>query len=541
MPTPIHPCQSILWSAACVLLTVVCTLTGGAHIAAQPLDPPILDWRRGQKPAMFNLTPQAELVDGSIVGRVVEPDNKWNIFFTTDADLLDGGERYRVIVDYRVLDAGAADNAMLYMVMRSDEPGAQWTPTVKLDGEVGEPASVTVDYLLPDGVSGHELRFCARADGALAIDRLRIQPLPRLDAAVLADPDLSLTAPGPADFEGRPFEPFALCAHLDRVHFYTDEQVEAALDFAEELGVQTFRVGVSWTRMMPHGPDAHQPYLDRLDRIFTGLERRGIEPLLVIIGVPSWASSAPPGAERPWSYMPRDLDQFRDYVRLVVDRYGGFADFYEINNEPDWHFWSSSIADYMTYSRAAVEIIRELDPQARVMNGGFSGTGLWYMEGSKPDTFARILDLGFAEVFDILAIHTYDRTAEQVIYRVNRWQAMLESKGLGDTPIWITEAGFSVWHNEWNNVTTTEAQQADYLSDLYNIVTRHPSVEKVFWYNLRNKDHYKRPRERGFGLIQNDFTTKPAADVYRRMTHELKPGRDPRLWQVDRWLDIPPQ
>ena len=77
-------------------------------------------------------------------------------------------------------------------------------------------------------------------------------------------------------------------------------------------------------------------------------------------------------------------------------------------------------------------------------------------------------------------------------------------------PIWFTEFG---WSSATNSSCAVDQQtQANYLTQAYQIAAQDPYVQVALWYNFR-QDYWAADSsdwDGGFGLINKDFSTKPA-------------------------------
>jgi hypothetical protein len=78
------------------------------------------------------------------------------------------------------------------------------------------------------------------------------------------------------------------------------------------------------------------------------------------------------------------------------------------------------------------------------------------------------------------------------------------------SPVWITEFGYTsctIGSDRW---CVSEQQQADYLAQATRLVATWPWVRSFLVYNLRDKGSDPTSTEDNFGLVRHDLTAKPA-------------------------------
>jgi hypothetical protein len=118
---------------------------------------------------------------------------------------------------------------------------------------------------------------------------------------------------------------------------------------------------------------------DALDATLARLERNGVTDILFTLDkfLPQWAG--------PTLGPPRDVEDWRGFVRAVAERYGDRIDFYQIWNEPAFdknseaakkfnaiHFGGVFLTDYPPLLKASYEEIKRADPDSYVVCGSLS-------------------------------------------------------------------------------------------------------------------------------------------------------------------------
>jgi hypothetical protein len=155
---------------------------------------------------------------------------------------------------------------------------------------------------------------------------------------------------------------------------------------------------------------------------------------------PTWASSAPTemgGYGLGAANAPRDMNDWRDYVRTLAKRYAGRIRYWELWNEPDYAGnYVGSMSSLVEMARIAREELLAADPGNVLVGPGFSGDQ--GMNGL--DVF---LTAGGGQYIDKVGFHWYySNNPESLVSRIDNVRNILKVHGIGDKPLWNTEAAF---------------------------------------------------------------------------------------------------
>jgi hypothetical protein len=213
---------------------------------------------------------------------------------------------------------------------------------------------------------------------------------------------------------------------------------------------------------------------------------------------PTWASSSP-GEKHAWGYgagaMPKNHDDWKQYVSAVVSRYKGRIAGYEVWNEPKFAdllgrckgavFFCGSAADLVTLTRSAHEIIKGIDPAAVLASPGFTGAipGLPLLD--------EYLAAGAAPYLDAISYHFYDLEPEAAWKTIDELRKILHAHKLDRLPIWNSEVGFLV-QNQAGSVTPQQPwgvfsvvfspeAAAGRLARVH-LVAASGGLDRVYWY-----------------------------------------------------------
>lgn len=196
-----------------------------------------------------------------------------------------------------------------------------------------------------------------------------------------------------------------------------------------------------------------------LDTWVAAAERNGVPDIILTLGqTPAWASSNPDdvnyvgaGAPAP----PTNIQDWRDYITAVAERYKGRIRCYEIWNEPnDNTYFTGTVAQLAQLTEEAYKILKAVDPQNTVISPAAYSAG--YL-----DTF---LATGAGQYVDVIGHHFYTTPPEVTGAEIANVRLVMNKYGIGSKPLWDTEGASG------DNTTPPEQAAAymvrKYLTDL---------------------------------------------------------------------------
>lgn len=312
----------------------------------------------------------------------------------------------------------------------------------------------------------------------------------------------------------------------------SNADLDRELDLARDANANVVRVDVNWGSLETGGKGQYSPwYLEKLDRFVNGADARGMKVIAMVWSTPCWASSAPADVKRDcagawWdrgvgSYLPTNLADYGDTARFVTARYGDKLAALEVWNEPnlDNKFFlraDDPAAAYAALLKAAYPRAKAGNAEVPVLAGSLAYADRPFLD--------RLYAHGINGYHDGIAIHPYNEWR----HPGDRWQADWKKYTLlpgtewirqgqqaaGDnTPIWITEFGWTTGtQSGWR---VTQAQQADFVRDSFPVLAQLSYVRSAVVYNLRNKGTDAGGHEDNFGIVNRDFSPKPAYTALR--------------------------
>lgn len=147
------------------------------------------------------------------------------------------------------------------------------------------------------------------------------------------------------------------------------------IDLAGDLGVNTYRISISWARVEPREGEYDERELAYYDDVIATMIRRGIRPMITLMhwDYPGWLLD-----QGGW-VNPDAVPKFLDYARTIVTRYGDRVDLWVTFNET-LYFIIQEMAlrpldpvsalrmneNLVAAHRQAYDLIHGIDPVAKV-------------------------------------------------------------------------------------------------------------------------------------------------------------------------------
>jgi hypothetical protein len=266
---------------------------------------------------------------------------------------------------------------------------------------------------------------------------------------------------------------------------------------------------VTWPYLEPH---KHQFRFDTLDA-YVSLARQHNTGILLPLGLsPGWASARPleKSVYQPGSAAePKDIQDWRNFVRAVATRYRGQINAYEIWNEPNLsQFCSASVDQILLLTREASQIIHEVDPAAIVVSpSATESKGLAWL--------SEFLAKGGGQYVDVIGYHLYvnPQPPEAMVPLIQQIRQIMANNGQGSKPIWNTEAN---WFSPKPFPSGDLA--AAYLARSY-ILNWAADVQRLYWYAWDNHAVLVTTTQ------QDSQTLTPAGQAYRSVYQWLVGAR----------------
>lgn len=246
-------------------------------------------------------------------------------------------------------------------------------------------------------------------------------------------------------------------------------------------------------------PNKDQWEFERLDHYVSLAQQHGTSMLLPLGMTPLWAA-----ARQQMTAEPKNIDDWRTFVKTVVSRYKGRIQAYEIWNEPNLpDFWTGTTDEMLTLTKEASEIIRAVDPKAIIVSPSATADyGIpWFIE---------FLKKGGGQYVDVIGYHFYvnpsTKPPEQMLPVIERVRQIMSENSLGNKPLWNTETG-------WLAPAQFDSEElaAGFLARAY-ILAWAAGIQRFYWYawdnrslaivTYRESEHRVTPAGNAYKVIQ---------------------------------------
>ena len=202
-----------------------------------------------------------------------------------------------------------------------------------------------------------------------------------------------------------------------------------------------------------------------------------------------------------------NIPLFLNFLEITVERYKGKVDAWQIWNEPNILFWRGTNKEYYELTRLSAQRIRETDPDAYIIGGGFWRAPRGFLKGMHK--------AGALENLNALSFHPYETSPERAVkVHENFVEIMTEINFTGE--IWITEVGYPT--GGWSPINVSMKNFPSYvIKTMAGYAAR--EARALLWYQFAdpyNEGEYpdKINSEDYFGLTYPNRTKKNGGWAY---------------------------
>lgn len=302
------------------------------------------------------------------------------------------------------------------------------------------------------------------------------------------------------------------------------EDPDVVLDAHLAIGATVLRTAVHWRDVQPEPGTWHWA---ATDEAIGRAARRGLKTIAVLYSVPPWAAAGAPSPHCSRDRMasrcqpppaPERLADFQEFVAQLAIRYPSLAAI-EVFNEPNVAAWTwqprADPEHYARVLRAAHEAVERVRPRLPVLSGGIAFPGVPTPPGSmSPGEFLeRMYRAGARGAMDGIAVHPYPADTSPFEAATSSYhRLMAETTAIRnrrrdrDVPLWITEVGYTTT----GPFAVTPGRQSRWLVRILEDAFAREDVAAVVVHTLRDPAGSPASPESGYGLLNGDFSPKPA-------------------------------
>jgi len=307
-----------------------------------------------------------------------------------------------------------------------------------------------------------------------------------------------------------------------------------------ELGVRVVRYTVHWDAVAPTRPAAPASPTDRAydwhdsDTVLGALRAAGIQPLVQVVGTPTWANGG-----KPANYAPTSATSFRDFV-TAAGRHYRWVKRWLIWNEPNQLRWLRPTTPAVYTSKLlnpAYAALHATVPGVQVGGGGTAPRGS--TGGVSPVTWLLGMHASHARL-DAYAHNPYPLDPKRespltggcthcstlTMATIDRLVSLV-STNFPRARIWLTEYGYQTDPPD-RLLGVSPARQAEYTSEGAYVAYRTPRVDLLIHFLYRDEPNVARFQS---GLVTLGNKSKPALAAYELpLAQTGRKGTDVTLW-----------
>jgi hypothetical protein len=199
--------------------------------------------------------------------------------------------------------------------------------------------------------------------------------------------------------------------------------------------------GICWPEVQPNKDEWD---FSLIDKAVTLAAEKDVEIVINIGLSPRWAAARPNNksgyGEELTASEPKNIEDWKFYVRTLAERYKGKIKYWEIWNEPDMRlFYTGTPKKMAELAKEAYIILKEVDPENMIISPAVTG----YV--ALIPWLSSFLKAGGKDYIDIIGTHFYvwfkPDSPEKVVHTINVINQYKEENNIPDLPIWNTECG----------------------------------------------------------------------------------------------------
>ena len=241
---------------------------------------------------------------------------------------------------------------------------------------------------------------------------------------------------------------------------------------------------------------------------------------------------------------PAGVEAYCVLARTAATRYAGRIDYWQIWNEPNGGYWKGTADQYARLLAASGQAIHNANPRAKVLGLNSAFCDVRFAEAVLKQVPNTCFDIACfhpyrppnapEDPFDWWMLDQYVKSWNKTrltpdyplvhmtyLEEANELDKVLRKFG-PPKPLWVTEM---CWNTHLHPYGTSEFRQADLLVRFYVLGLASRTIDKVFWWTLKDGGSRQFDQADMVGLMRNDLTPKYSYYAYAFLTRQLEGKR----------------
>ncbi|MDQ6601410.1 MAG: glycoside hydrolase family 5 protein [Chloroflexota bacterium] len=313
------------------------------------------------------------------------------------------------------------------------------------------------------------------------------------------------------------------------------------------------RQQVRWSSYEPAKGQFGNNYVAQLDALINAAAAKGVNVMLSPVSSPDWVGAG--------GGLPKNPQDFADFIGFMANRYKGKVAAYEVWNEQNYAVETGgqvNVGAYIPILKAGYQTLKASDPNITVVFGGMTPTGVTgHPEVALDDAqyLQQIYAINNGEVkkyYDVLGAHPGSNcnppdnsypdnpatnacgtdpdggrsfTKDNSFYfkRIVQLRNVMEQNGEAGKKMWLTEFGWdsnpTVVPGYEYSPYVSEDQQAQYLTRAFDLGKSYSWMGVMFVWNLNFQVTTSGPSDEkyGWGVLHNDWSPRPSYTALKNM------------------------
>jgi hypothetical protein len=281
-----------------------------------------------------------------------------------------------------------------------------------------------------------------------------------------------------------------------------------------EMGLNAIRDDLCWAGVETSLGSLIMP--DKMVRYTQKLADSNVSPLIILdYGNQFYDQGGKPASAE-------GIAAYVNYARFSVNSLKTTTKLFEIWNEWDLSSGPNSPEAYFKLVQSAAPAIKAANSEAVVLAGAATTAAM------RSGWVDKLVQSGVMDYVDGISIHPYvhcegDSRPETWVNFLQGFSDNLQRINSGrEVPLYITEMG---WSSDTGTCGNSPELVGKYVARAMLLARTVPSLRGLWWYDLKNDGQNPAEGEHNFGLLNFDYTAKPAFNAIKDTATLIRDGR----------------